>query len=111
MVRDPVNWGGMTFEEFVESIDGDSSPPEGLGPELRALWLTRADRWEEAHDVAQDIPSKAGSWIHGLLHAIEGDFGNSGYWYHRAGEPPISADQIDGEWERIARSQIAEQIS
>jgi len=98
----------MTFAEFVESVNRDEEPPADLSPELRALWFTRADRWEEAHDIAQDIPTKMGSWIHGLLHAIEGDFGNSGYWYNRAGETAISAGQIDDEWERIVRRHFEE---
>lgn len=98
----------MTFTEFLESTDNASTPPEQLSPELQSLWLTKAGRWEEAHDIAQDIPSKMGSWIHGLLHAIEGDFGNAGYWFSRAGEPPITKAGIDAEWERIVRSQLPE---
>lgn len=94
----------MTLESFLESTQSDDAPPAELTPELKSLWLTRAGRWEEAHDIAQDIPTKMGSWIHGLLHAIEGDFGNSGYWFSRAGEPAISAEQIDSEWERIVRA-------
>lgn len=97
----------MTFEEFRQSIDTNDEPPSGLSPELRSLWFTKADRWEEAHDIAQDISTKSGSWIHGLLHAIEGDFGNSGYWYHRAGEPPIGADEIDREWKRLVLAHLA----
>lgn len=93
----------MTLEDFRQSVESDENPPEGLSPELRSLWLTRADRWDDAHDIAQDIPTKMGSWIHGLLHAIEGDFGNSGYWYARAGETPIERDGIDAEWERLVR--------
>lgn len=97
----------MTFEEFRQSIDANDEPPAGLSPELRSLWFAKANRWEEAHDIAQDIPTRSGSWIHGLLHAIEGDFGNSGYWYHRAGEAPIGADDIDREWKRIALAHLA----
>lgn len=96
----------MTFNSFLESVKNDTAPPADLAPELKSLWFTKAGQWEEAHDIAQDIPSKMGSWIHGLLHAIEGDFGNAGYWFSRAGEPPISEDGIEAEWERIVRSQL-----
>jgi len=73
------------MESFLESIRDESAPPAGLSPELKALWLTKAGRWDEAHDIAQETPSAMGSWIHGLLHAIEGDFGNAGYWFRRDG--------------------------
>jgi hypothetical protein len=94
----------MTFESFLASIEPGGSPPSGLSPELEALWHAKAEHWEKAHNIAQDIPSTSGSWIHGLLHAIEGDFGNSGYWYHRAKQPAIRREQIDSEWERIVRA-------
>ena len=91
----------MTLEEFRRSVENDDMPSESLSPELKSLWYTKAGRWDDAHDIAQDIPTKMGSWIHGLLHAIEGDFGNSGYWYHRAGETPITKGEIDDEWEKL----------
>ncbi|MEM9018734.1 MAG: hypothetical protein AAGC68_17120 [Verrucomicrobiota bacterium] len=97
----------MTLDRFLESVSSDSDPPHDLSPELQSLWLTGAKRWEEAHDIAQEIPTKMGSWIHGLLHAIEGDFGNAGYWYHRAGEDPIQESDIDGEWKRLVEVNLA----
>ncbi|MEM1442086.1 MAG: hypothetical protein AAGF67_07065 [Verrucomicrobiota bacterium] len=97
----------MTFASFLESVENDSTPPDSLSPELKALWLCKAERWEEAHDIAQDLPSKGGSWIHGLLHAIEGDFGNAGYWFSLAGEPPITKAGIESEWERIVQAQLS----
>ena len=96
----------MTLEEFRRSAENDDSPPASLSPELKSLWYTKAGRWDDAHDIAQDMPSKTGSWIHGLLHAIEGDFGNSGYWYSRAGEPPVTKEGIDAEWERIVKANL-----
>ncbi|MDF1737740.1 MAG: hypothetical protein P1U86_01170 [Verrucomicrobiales bacterium] len=96
----------MNFDAFQESVQDDDAPAADLSPELKSLWHLKKGEWEASHDIAQDLPSKMGSWIHGLLHAIEGDFGNSAYWYQRAGEPPISKSQIDSEWERITRVAI-----
>jgi len=87
--------------ELLDSAAKDAELPEGLSPELSAMWLTKKDRWDEAHEVAQDIDTPLGSRIHGLLHVIEGDLGNAGYWYRRAGCPAIQPEEIDQEWERI----------
>lgn len=92
----------MTLETFIESTAVDPVPPEHLSEELQALWFAKNDKWHESHDIAQEIHTSMGSWIHGLLHAIEGDFGNAGYWFSKAGKTAISADQIDAEWTRIA---------
>ncbi len=93
----------MNYESFVDSIQPGVSPPADLSPELESLWHTKAGDWDRAHDIAQEIPSAMGSRIHGLLHAIEGDFGNSAYWYRRAGVSPIDRGGIEAEWERIVR--------
>jgi len=97
----------MTFEEFSASIDANDAPPAGLSGELRALWFTRKDRWDDAHDVVNDIPSSMGSWIHAHLHRIEGDLSNAGYWYARAGRPALkNREGLDREWEELVRANL-----
>jgi hypothetical protein len=96
-----------TIAELETSARHDTEPPAGLTDPLRALWLCQANRWEEAHAVAQEIDSTLGSWIHALLHLIEGDVGNAHYWYRRAGRPAVGANQIGEEWKRIAEVAIA----
>ena len=100
-----------TVDEFRLSARSDSGPPPGLSRELQALWLTEAGRWDEAHSVAQDIHTPTGSWIHALLHLIEGDLGNAGYWYARAGRSPRKPSEIPAEWERISRSLLEDSQS
>jgi len=92
----------MTVNELIESAENDRLAPADLSAEVTALWHTKAGNWEEAHNIAQDIPTPAGSWIHALLHLIEGDIGNAGYWFHKAGRPVRSADEIDQLWQEIA---------
>ena len=76
--------------------------PQGLSREAESLWLTRAGKWDAAHDIAQEIHTATGSWIHGLLHLIEGDISNARYWYARAGRSSEFPTDADTEWMRIA---------
>lgn len=46
--------------------------------------LERGD-WEAAHRIVQDDESALGCWAHGIVHLMEGDHANAGYWYRRAG--------------------------
>jgi len=61
---------------------------------LRSIELALADRWDEAHDLAQRYEGDAtGQWLHAVLHKIEGDTANARYWYRRAGR----LDSVDAE--------------
>jgi hypothetical protein len=54
---------------------------------LRGLDLLESGDWDGAHAIAQADSSALGSWLHGIVHMVEPDQGNSRYWYHRAGRP------------------------
>jgi hypothetical protein len=92
----------MTIEELANSATRDSDPPAGVSPECKVLWHARAGNWEDAHNIAQDINTSLGSWLHAHLHLIEGDAGNAGYWYSRAGKPASTGDRLEEEWNEIA---------
>jgi hypothetical protein len=76
--------------------------PPGLSPEAESLWHAKHGNWEDAHNIAQDIHTPLGSWIHALLHLIEGDPWNADYWFAKAGKPSRKAADIDALWEDIA---------
>jgi hypothetical protein len=77
-----------------------SEPPSGIEDHLLALWYDAKGDWEGAHRTIQDIPGPLASWIHAYLHRKEGDDGNAGYWYSKAGRK-MSAESLDKEQELI----------
>ena len=90
----------MDFQTFKGSL-AQSAPPEPLKPHLKALWYDGKEDWEMSHNIAQDILDDNGSWIHAYLHRKEGDLGNAGYWYRRAGRS-VADGSLEEEWEQIA---------
>ena len=92
----------MTPADLQQSVLTDTMPPPGLSLEAQTLWLIKASRWKEANHIAQDIETRTGSWLHALLHLIEGDTGNANYWFVRAGRSPVPPSDIEAEWDRIA---------
>ena len=89
----------MTFEEFKESLDTNNLY-DFYSPALTALWWAAKGKWEEAHNIAQEMHTEEGSWIHAYLHRVEGDLSNACYWYSRAGKPPHKGE-LSQEWEEL----------
>jgi hypothetical protein len=90
----------MTVEELLATAGAPETPP-GLTPLLRALWLDARGDWNGAHQLAQDVESADGAWIHAYLHRKEGDAANAAYWYRSAGQP-VASGPLDDEWRRSA---------
>jgi len=88
----------MTIDDFRATLS-DPAPP-AVQMALVALWHDARGDWTEAHEVAQDIDGTTGAWVHAYLHRKEGDLGNAGYWYRRAGQP-VATGTLDAEWTAI----------
>ncbi len=71
--------------------------------------LERGD-WEAAHTIVQEDESPLSCWAHGIVHLLEGDEGNAGYWYRRAGRtlPAPDSGRIAAEIQALS-SALAEQ--
>jgi hypothetical protein len=91
----------MTFEELRDAVERKTALPAAAAPLVRALWHDATGDWEGAHRVAQDVETADGAWVHAYLHRKEGDVGNAGYWYRRAGRP-VATGSLDDEWRAIA---------
>lgn len=57
-----------------------------------------AGDWEAAHAIVQSDSTANGRWAHGIVHIMEGDLRNAGYWYGRAGRTmPGSGDAVSAD--------------
>lgn len=71
-----------------------------MPPLLQALWYDYRGNWEKAHQIAQDLDGPEAAHVHAYLHRKEGDLGNAGYWYRRAGQVPAAGSLAD-EWRSL----------
>jgi hypothetical protein len=95
----------MSIESFISSLA--HSEPAASSPLLQALWHDGKGNWEKAHELAQDIETSDGSWVHAYLHRKEGDSSNAAYWYRRAGKP-VPNVSLETEWKEIVSALLAQ---
>ena len=71
---------------------------------LNAVDAALTGDWKRAHEIVQqDEDDPIACWIHAVLHKIEGDAGNSRYWYSRTGHSYGEFHDIEQEWVAIKR--------
>ncbi len=91
-------------EIFQESLS-QSNPSTGWPSALRALWWDAKGNWSASHDIAQELHTSMGSWIHAYLHRKEGDDWNAGYWYRQAGKP-FPESSLDQEFQELLQTNL-----
>jgi hypothetical protein len=85
--------------------------PQSLAPALQALWHDARGDWDEAHTCCQTAGNRDGDWVHAYLHRKEGDLGNAGYWYARAGRRmPPSSVSLATEWAQLATELLSRSV-
>lgn len=91
----------MTLEEFRKSVENPEPPKVSVL--LLSLWYDARGDWGKSHELAQEVNTPDGSWIHAYLHRKEGDKFNAQYWYNRANRkmPDYSLGE---EWKEIAEA-------
>lgn len=64
------------------------------------------DDWRTVHEIAQAHEGeKLFDWAHAICHRIEGDDGNAGYWYRRAGKSRL--ESIADDWAALKTGLLA----
>ncbi|GIP33854.1 hypothetical protein [Paenibacillus sp. J2TS4] len=82
--------------EQLGSVDS-AKLPYGLAVKS-GLYLWNEDLYE-SHELSQQIDNETGSFWHGIMHRMEGDYGNAKYWFRRTGVHPVHSqihDRVKG---------------
>jgi hypothetical protein len=80
----PLVRAGCMSQEARQKLAESNLP----GPLLAGLYLYFGC-WEEAHAVAQNIDTIAGSYWHAIVHRQEPDAANAAYWFGQVGRHPL----------------------
>lgn len=70
-----------------------------------AIEHLEAGDWEAAHGIVQSDSTANGCWAHGIVHIMEGDLRNAGYWYRRAGR------ELPGDGAAVSATGLATEIA
>jgi len=60
--------------------------PPATQPALRSAALLWHDHLYASHTISQGLDNRDGSWLHGIMHRREPDYGNAKYWFRRVGQ-------------------------
>ena len=79
-------------------------------PLSRAMQFLEAGQWQPAHEIVQKESSPLASWLHGIVHILEGDMKNAQGWYRRAERPFPGAEAVQSEI-TAARAAVNAEVS
>jgi hypothetical protein len=83
--------GVQSLSELNAHLDGvlaKAGLSGALAELVRAEVLLWHDHLDASHALAQNIEGRDGSYVHGILHRREPDYGNAKYWFRRVGTHP-----------------------
>src|SRR5262249_29659690 len=56
---------------------------------IRSLLLLQAGEFDRSHSIVQGMTGADAAYIHGMVHRVEGDYSNAGYWFRKALADPL----------------------
>ena len=80
------------LKKCLDTLFGSSCGQPEHREMIIALVLLWHDHLDAAHEIAQGISNTTGSFVHGIMHRREPDYGNASYWFRRVGKHPAFAE-------------------
>lgn len=98
---EPALFTTALFDEELDAAIAELSLEvrTGTGTEgetARSFWdavIAGLHLWNESldasHEISQQIRHETGSYWHGIMHRMEGDYPNAKYWFQQVGKHPV----------------------
>ncbi|MEK8126357.1 hypothetical protein WMW72_00355 [Paenibacillus filicis] len=84
-------------------VDGFAGEHRSYALAVKAGLLLLNESLEESHELSQSLHSREGSYWHGVMHRMEGDYPNASYWFRMAGGHPAQE-----AWTSLIREKLVE---
>lgn len=88
-----ASWKPELQSAIQELTDEDLYGTNELNAEYAEAFRSGLYLWneslQESHAISQGIHNQTGSYWHGIMHRMEGDYSNSKYWFRQVGNHPI----------------------
>ena len=99
-----------SLDKKLGQLFRDTALAEDVHALVRSLVLLWHDHLDESHSVSQAIHNADGSFLHGIMHRREPDYGNAKYWFRRVGRHPAFAAISARVAEQIGRASCRERV-
>ncbi|WP_036745462.1 hypothetical protein [Paenibacillus sp. UNC451MF] len=76
------------------STDGVESSSFPYALAVKAGLYLLNESLDKSHSLSQEIHNSTGSYWHGIMHRMEGDYSNAKYWFRQAGLHPVQASML-----------------
>lgn len=100
------------------SVEGFTGESRSYALAVKAGLHLFNESLDRSHDLAQEIHNPTGSYWHGIMHRMEGDYGNAKYWFRLVGQHPVFVDLGEAakqafrsaDWSEIKNASLREQL-